>query len=473
MEANTHYKINYNPFRSVTFTLVAIGLFFLPFNSYDGIPFLGEFARESCFIFFVLAWFFQVAEMLYSKKLRIPYKHPVFLLLIALLIWFFLSYIFNFFTIQNYYIKQTSGNERFMRQYGALIISALLLLLTYYNTFSKFPVTKVFKIVRKVFLYSFIFVSIYTFIETAIIYLNLRFLEPVLRLYDYFPFVDTWIDYRNGRVSSVTFEPPAFATYLITIAGWMFSFIITHKGVKAFIPGALVVAFTFLSGSRAGLVIILFQLLVFLFYFFKRRNYHASLIKFGLFIFLISIPILMIKGKDFSNYVLERLTSFELDDSKHSYSNKSRFGIMYTSGLVFTKNPLAGVGFGQQAFASRELYPSWATEGNWEFDQKYLNDDIKSFPPGYNIYTRLLAETGIIGFLSFMIFMLSIGYISYQYIRPRSKISWQSLILLVSFTGFALNWLKQDTFKIFGFWICLALLMQLTHNKAKIKKEKR
>lgn len=470
MKKNNYKRLGSNPFKSLSFTLVAIGLFFLPFNSYDGLPFLGEFARESCFIFFILAFFIQVFEIFYNKNIRLPYKHPVFIILILLIIWFFASYLLNIVDINDNYIKQTSGNERFIRQFGALFISSLLLLLTYYNAFSRFTVKEVFKMIRKVFLISFIFVSLYTFIEIAIIYLGLRFLDPVLRVSDYFPFVETWLDYRNGRISSVTFEPPAFATYLITIAGWMFSYIITHKGIKTFIPGLLVVVFCFLSGSRAGLVIILFQLFVFLLYFVKRKKFHPRLIKFGLVVFLGVIPILIVKGKDFSEYFAERLTSFSLEDSKHSYSNKSRFGIIYTSGLIFTKNPIAGVGFGQQAYAARPLYPNWATENNWEFDQKYLNDDMKSFPPGYNIYTRLLAETGIIGFLIFTFFLFSIGYICYQFIRPRSNISWQSLILLISFTGFALNWLKQDTFRVFGFWICLALLLLLTRNQVKIKR---
>lgn len=448
-------------------------MFFIPFNSWEGIPFLGEFSRQSCFLFFVLAFFIQVFEIIKRKKAIIPFRHPVLILLYILIIWFIISYLLNFLNIQDYYIKQTTGNERFVRQYSALIISAVFFLLTYYNAFSKFPISEVFKMIRKVFLISFIFVSLYTFIEIAIIYLNLRFLEPILRLFDYFPFIDVWLDYRNGRVSSVTFEPPAFATYLITIAGWMFSYIITHKGIKRFIPGLLVVLFCFFSGSRAGLVIILFQLVSFLLYFIKRRKFHASLIKFGIIVFLLITPILIIKGNTLSNYFAERLSSFSLDDSKHSYSNKSRFGIIYTSGLIFTENPISGVGFGQQAFPASSLYPNWATENNWEFDQKYLNNDVKSFPPGYNIYARLMAETGIIGFFIFIMFLLIIIYICYQFIKPRYKSGWQALILLVSFTGFILNWLKADTFRIFGFWICLALLLLLTHNKIKIKYKKK
>ena len=69
------------------------------------------------------------------------------------------------------------------------------------------------------------------------------------------------------------------------------------------------------------------------------------------------------------------------------------------------------MGFGQQAYKARPKYPKWATENNYEFRLWYLNDKVKSFPPGYNLYTRLLAETGIIGFF---IFSFLLGLLIFQ-----------------------------------------------------------
>lgn len=456
------YKTIENPFKSLPFLLVALGLFFIPFNSYVGISFLGEFSKESCFIFFMLAFFVQVYEIILKKTVRIPHKHPLFLMLMGIMTWFLLTYFLNIIDIQNYFIKQTSGNKRFIKQYGALVISAILLFLTYYNAFCKFTPLIVFKAIRKVLLYAFVVVSIYTVIEIFIIYFKLRFLTPVLYLFDYFPFTEAWVDTRLNRVSSVTFEPPAFATYLTTVAGWMFSYIITHKGFKAFIPTLLVILFSVFSGSRAGLVIIIIQLFCFLLYFIKRRHYHQTLIKFALLLFFISIPILIYQGKNLSNYLFEKLTSFNLKDDTHSTSNKSRFGIIYTSGIIFSQNPIKGVGFGQQAYEARDLYPNWATKNNWEFKLKYKNDNIKSFPPGYNIYARILAETGLLGFFLFMLFLFICCYICYKKMKIDSTHAWFYVLLFVSFVGFALNWLKSDTFRIFGFWICLALLVFIT-----------
>jgi len=457
-----------NPFKSLPFLLVAIGLFFLPFNSYVGVSFLGEFARDSCVLFFLAAFLVQILEIYLKKRINIPSKHPLFLILLGVLVWFFLTYLLNIVDIHYYYIKKTPGHLRFISQFGALVISAVFLFLTYYNTFCKFKLVTIFLAIRKVLFYSFIIVSIYTTLEIAIVYFKISALTPVLYLFDYFPFCESWVDTKYNRISSVTFEPPAFATYLISIAGWMFSYIITHKGIKAFIPAILVILFSFFSGSRSGLIIIIFQLLVFILYFVKRRRYHKNLIRIAIIFFLISLPVLIYQGKSIGVFVYEKLTSFNLDDDTHSNSNKSRFGLIYTSGLVFLENPIVGVGFGQQAYEARKLYPSWATKDNWEFRLKYSNDNVEAFPPGYNMYTRLLAETGLIGFFCFLLFIFCCCYISYKKISSSNQNAWIHLILLVSFVGITINWLKSDTFRFYLFWICLALLI-LSTRKLKLK----
>jgi O-antigen ligase len=149
-----------------------------------------------------------------------------------------------------------------------------------------------------------------------------------------------------------------------------------------------------------------------------------------------------------------------------SISNRSRFGIQYTSLLIFKENPILGVGFGQQGYHAKDKYPKWVTQKNYEFDLYYLNNKEKSFPPGYNMYTRLLAETGIIGFVIFIFFILLILYQSKKLIKiKKNQEKVVPIVLLISFIGFSINWLQFDSFRVFGFWICLALLIQQTNQK--------
>lgn len=462
MEKSTKNKVN--PYRSFSLLLLISGIFFIPFNSYEGLSFLGEFSNESSFIFFSLAFVVEVFLVLYRGKIKIPVKNPVFIILILTIIWILLSFIFNIYDIQDYYLKQTSGNNRFIRQYVALLISSLFFLLTYYNIFSRFSISKIFEIIRKVFLYSFIVVSIYTIIEASIIYLSFNSLEPVIRIFDYFPFNESYLDFKNKRLSSVSYAPPVFGMYLMTIAGWMFSYLITHKGLLKFIPSILIIVFVFLSDSRSALVIILLQFLAFLLFFIKKRRYQVKVIKITTLAILITLPILILRGDTIINFISNKIESFNITESKHSVSNKSRLGMIYTSGLIFIENPIKGVGFGQQAYEAEPLYPDWAKKNNWEFEQRFLNDDYLPFPPSFNLYSRLLAETGIIGFLLFSCLLFLTVYICYRKMYLDKNNSVLYLILFVSFIGYSFNWLQVDTFRVFGFWINLALLLYLTKN---------
>ena len=83
------------------------------------------------------------------------------------------------------------------------------------------------------------------------------------------------------------------------------------------------------------------------------------------------------------------------------------------------------------------------------------------------MYTRLLAETGIIGFAIFTFLMFLILYQTITSVKLRSqKEKTLSIVLLISFIGFMINWLQFDSFRMYGFWICLSILIaQLKENK--------
>jgi O-antigen ligase len=284
--------------------------------------------------------------------------------------------------------------------------------------------------------------------------INLK--KPVLNIFDYFPFVDAKTDLRLKRISSVTFEPPALGTYLITIFSWMCSYIITSKSHLRFLPALLVIALAFISGSRAAFFIIIVQAIMFVFAISQSYQYNKLFSKILLTLAIaISIGFLAFAPK-ILNYVDNEIQSFKLNDNDHSLSNKSRFGIQYAMYQVFLENPVIGTGYGQQAFEARAKYPTWAKRNNWEFRLKYLNQNNKRFPPGYNLYLRLAAETGALGLIGFLLFMTFIFIWCYNNLNRQKNLL--AIIVFVSMTGFMLNWLKMDTFRIYGFWICLALI---------------
>ncbi|MFE3872325.1 O-antigen ligase family protein [Flavobacterium sp. ZS1P70] len=320
--------------------------------------------------------------------------------------------------------------------------------------------------IRKVFSWSLIVASVYGFFEILVSYFGFGFLYPTLKLFDYFPFLEVAI-HNGGRISSIAYEPPFFAIYLITIAGWMFSYILTEKSSWKFLPGTAVLLLTFFSGSRTGLMVVFFQLIIFGTIVFKDRKNRSYLVK-SLYGFLIVFSLLLLfNGEKIINAVSEKIVSLDfIGNLKSNKSNQSRFGLQYASLQVFKENPIAGVGFGQQSYHSRTHYPSWATKDNYEFDLMYKNKNVKSFPPGYNLYTRLLAETGIIGFL-ILVALIYFSLMQTKIVIKKSTGEKQilSYIVLISLSGLFINWLQIDTFRIYGVWLSLAILMRLSNDK--------
>jgi len=437
----------------VSFYLILTGIFFLPFNSWNGISVLGEYYRDSCVLFFLLAFFI----LLFKKKIKLPLHSPIFYSLIVFLVWAAVTTALNFETVVVNYFKQTSGVIRFLRQYFSLILAAFILPVTFYNSFLKIDSKRVIYLIRKAIYYSFVIVIVYAIIEVLVVKFNLINLKkPVLNIFDYFPFVEAKTDLRLKRISSVTFEPPALGTYLITIFAWMCSYIITSKSYFRFLPALLVIVLAFISGSRAAFFIIVVQAFIFVFAISQSFQYNKIFSKIVLTSAIaITIGFLAFAPK-ILNYVDNEIQSFKLNDNDHSLSNKSRFGIQYAMYKVFLDNPVTGTGYGQQAFDARSKYPSWAKRNNWEFRLKYLNQNNKRFPPGYNLYLRLAAETGALGLLSFLLFMCFISIWCYNNLFKQKNLL--AIIVFVSMAGFMLNWLKMDTFRIYGFWICLALI---------------
>ena len=433
--------------------LLILGIFFIPFNSWSGIGFLGEYYRDSCFLFFSFAF----VLTLFKKRIQIPLNNLIFQFLILFILWSFLATLLNAHNILDYYFKQTTGISRFINQFGSLIIASIIIPLTFYNGFKKININNIFRIIRKVILASLIIVFVYSIIEILIVKLNMVYLKkPLLNLFDYFPFTEAKTDMRLQRISSVTFEPPALGTYLLSIAGWMFSYVLTEKKKLKYLPLIIVLFLGFMSGSRAAFFAIIIQFMIAVIFFVKHKNLSKNIYKILLGFSAILLLTLAYFNKPITEYLKKEINSFKLDDSTHALSNKSRFGIQQAMFRVFIDHPISGTGYGLQAFESRKKYPVWAKKNNWEFRLKYLNQNDKRFPPGYNMYLRILSETGLIGLLLFGLIILQIFLWCYNNLKSENSII--AFIILISMIGFSLNWLKMDSFRIYFFWLCVALI---------------
>ena len=453
--------------RQIYIFLFLLGVFFIPFNSYQGISFLGEYRKDGAIIFFLLSFVLFFVDASFKMKIKIPRNNILFQVLLFFVFWLIISTLLNINTVFSNYMKQTSGLTRFSRQLLALSI-ALILFITTYNVFNKFSIKESFYLLRRVLLYSFIFVSLYSFFEILIVVFNVSYLKNIFSVFDYFPFTETSLDLIYHRISSVSYEPPFLAIYLITIAGWMFSYILTSKKNIKYLPTLIVFILTFFSGSRTALIVVLFQFIIFIWIVFSAsKKFNKIIQKFLIVSTILALLIFMFNREKITESIETKIETLNFKKNiEKSISNRSRFGIQYTSLLIFKENPILGVGFGQQGYHAKDKYPKWVTKKNYEFDLYYLNNKEKSFPPGFNLYTRLLAETGIIGLLIFIFFIFLIFHQSKKLIKNKKKLDKVfPIVLLISFVGFSINWLQFDSFRVFGFWICLALLIQQVNQK--------
>lgn len=446
--------------------LFILGLFFLPFNEYEGISVLGEYKSEAAALFFLFSFILICYYSAYTNKVYLPYKNKIFVVLIIFLVFCFVSIILNFYNIIGFNFKQTLGITRFIRQYFSTLLSTLVFFQVYWFILKEKSIKEITFFIRKIFFVSFLFVSFYGIIETLISYFGFYFLNPILDLFNYFPFIE--VNYHaEGRISSVSYEPPFLAIYLITVAGWMFSYILTSSSKLRYIPTLLILILTFFSGSRTAFIVITLQLIIFLFYLYTYYGYKerilVSLKYFSLIVFFVGI----FAGIKFNKAIEEKVDSLDfIGNIKSNVSNRSRLGIQYTSLLIFIKNPIFGVGFGQQAFVARKLYPAWVTRDNYEFEIWYSNQREKSFPPGYNLYIRLLAELGIVGFMIFVYFQFLMLKEAKRLSRFKNKdFQILGIILIVTTIGLFINWMQIDTFRIYGVWISLAILIKTTSYK--------
>lgn len=451
-----------------------LGIFFIPFNSdpLKFMSFLGEYSRDSTPIFFLIGFLFLLLHDFLRAKVYLPFFTTPFSYFLLFIGAIFLSVIFNSINITDYFFKQTSGWTRFLSQFISIALAAFVFFYLSANVVKYYGARNSFLKIRKVMLISLWVVFIYGVFEFLITVFFMEFLRPIYNLFDYLPFTDAYINSYNRRISSVTFEPPALGMYLITISGFMFSYISTEKKITRFFPLLMILFLMFTSKSRTALVVILFQLVLFI-YFTYVKNFRFRIFFNRVLVFggIILSVILIYKNDVVYKTVEERIDALNFIEnrsnkkSENAISNKSRLGIQYANWQVFKVFPITGAGWGMQAYEAQKYYPEWAMHNNYEFRRVYLNENIKSFPPSYNLFIRTLSETGIIGFLTLSLFLFIVFFQNYSYYIRLPNYSYLTIVLFVCFIGYILNWFQIDSFRMYGFWICLAILMQLKHLK--------
>ena len=233
---------------------------------------------------------------------------------------------------------------------------------------------------------------------------------------------------KTNRVSGMAYEPAWLAGQIATVyLPWLFASLLTRLRVTRFkwleiiLLGfaSLLLLATF---SRGGLLTAGFAL-VLTFLFVGRRELAAawkwfvsgfrqvggSILRVGVLV----VALGALAGADLFlgqkgyisrlfNTKAESIEEFVIENSAGA-----RAAYMFGALGAYEESPITGVGLGASGFYIYEHLPDWAMTTVPEIARQ-LSPENRLYPNPKNMYVRLLAETGLIGFFIFIAFLFSV-----------------------------------------------------------------
>lgn len=234
---------------------------------------------------------------------------------------------------------------------------------------------------------------------------------------------------RTNRISGLAYEPAWLAGQFATIfIPFLFAAILTNFRItrmKWLEPALLALALLVVLAtySRGGLLTTVAAAgLTFLFF---GRNVTRSIwswfingFRNGMFNLLIRLGMIAVVFGALTGALLflgqreyfRSLLNFEADDLSDYMVNISagaRGAYSAAAYETFEDHPLTGVGLGASGFYIYQNLPDWSLTTVPEIARQ-LSPENRLYPNPKNLYLRLLAETGLIGFILFFAFQLHV-----------------------------------------------------------------
>jgi O-antigen ligase len=228
---------------------------------------------------------------------------------------------------------------------------------------------------------------------------------------------------RTNRISGLAYEPAWLAGQLATIfLPFLFAFILTKFRLtqRGWLEPALLVLTTLVllaTYSRGGLLTTVAAASLTL-VLFGRETIRAAwmwfirsniLLRLGMIAIIIGMfaGALLFLGQ--RNY-FRSLINFEAENLSEYMVNISagaRGAYSAAAFEVFEDHPIRGVGLGASGFYIYQNLPNWSLTNVPEIARQ-LSTENRLYPNPKNMYARLLAETGLIGFFLFLAFQFHV-----------------------------------------------------------------
>ena len=288
---------------------------------------------------------------------------------------------------------------------------------------------------------------------------------------------------RTNRVSGLAFEPAWLAGQLATVyLPWLVASALTRVRLTRFkwfewillgLASLLLLATYSRGGLLTALVALILTVLIagrtelssalrwFMSGFQRGSNWF---LRVGIVVVLLGglIGAGLFLGR--KEYISRLFNSNAASIEEFIIENSAGARAAYTFGALgaYDESPWLGVGLGASGFYIYEHLPDWSMTTVPEIARQ-LSPDNRLYPNPKNMYARLLAETGLIGFFLFLAFQFSVLGDVLTLLQKRTSLlrcfavaglfSWFA-VLIYNFT--------QDSFAIPNIWINLGVLVGLT-----------
>jgi O-antigen ligase len=142
-----------------------------------------------------------------------------------------------------------------------------------------------------------------------------------------------------------------------------------------------------------------------------------------------------------------------------------RLAYAWAGWTIFAQHPWTGVGLGAAGLYMIKALPDWAHFNIAEIAQ-LLSPDNTVFPNVNNLYVRLLAETGILGFWSFISFyLLLLDKILNLLVSKRKELAYLAVASLLAWLSIVLLGFTLDSFAMSTIWLPLGVLIGMAASR--------
>ncbi len=294
----------------------------------------------------------------------------------------------------------------------------------------------------------------------------------------------------NGRISGLALEPSWLAAQVITLyLPWAFAALVKgyNWGSRRWSVGIILVACAYLlifTFSRAGILIAIATIVITFFiagwdriqpawkWFVSPLRLKSFLPKKLLEVVLrITVILAVLAGLAGGIYILSRNSYFaQIWQSRQTnlvnyfvdiYAGP-RLAYSWAGWTVFEQHPWTGVGLGAAGFYLIKALPDWSHFNISEIAQ-LLSPDNRVFPNANNLYVRLLSETGILGFWSFIsVYLLLLGKILSLLRSKRKELAFLATASLLAWLSIVMLGFTQESLAMPTIWLPLGVLIGMT-----------